>query len=152
MEYWSGALFAGVVFCLTAVPVSLAGEPAARATQVGEALLPQAVDVHARLSVPFTLASVPKKALFDMAFKVKTTGICEGVLYRPTQIWINGRSVASLNFRDNYEADELVKYRFEVPRRRLKAGENQMSIRMGSCMKGADSIRLNNLTLAGQEP
>lgn len=113
----------------------------------GAALLEHAEDVDQILEVPFSLTNVPEKAEFDLAFQVKTTGICPGILYEPTRIWINRKSVASLNFRDHYDAGELVSYKFEVPGKRLRVGENELKIRMGSCKKGADSIRLNGLTL-----
>ena len=119
---------------------SLAAEPEL-------ALLEQAEDVDDLLEIPFTLTSVPENAEFDLAFQVKTTGICPGILYEPTRIWINRKSVASLNFRDRYEAGELVKYKIEVSGKKLRAGENTMKIRMGSCKKGADTIRLNGLAL-----
>lgn len=126
---------------------SVAGETGTSAVAPEVALLEQAEDVEEILEIPFSLTSVPKKAEFDLAFQVKTTGICPGTLYEPTRIWINRKAVASLNFRDRYEAGELVKYKIEVPGKKLRVGENTMKIRMGSCKKGADSIRLNGLAL-----
>ena len=108
-------------------------------------IMTEAEDVDRFLEVPFELASIPEKAEFDMAFRVKTTGICPGTLYEPTRIWINRKSVASLNFRDRYSAGELVRYKFEVPAKKLRVGENMLKIRMGSCKKGADTIVLNDI-------
>ncbi len=113
----------------------------------GMAIVSEAADVDRFLEVPFELVSVPEKAEFDLAFRVKTTGICPGTLYEPTRIWVNGKAVASLNFRDRYSEGELVRYKFEAPVKKLRLGENTLKIRMGSCKKGADTIVLNGIKL-----
>lgn len=140
--------FVALLAAATGLSSATAASPdTVAAEREGLAIVTEAEDVDRFLEVPFELTSVPEKAEFDLAFRVKTTGICPGTLYEPTRIWINGKSVASLNFRDRYSAGEVVRYKFEAPVKKLRVGENKLKIRMGSCKKGADTIVLNGINL-----
>ncbi len=110
-------------------------------------LMQQPEDVHLGLAVPFTLASLPNKARFDLAFRVDSKGICHGTSYKPTRITINAKHAAELNFRDSYIVGQLVTYKLEAPPKALRIGKNTLRIFMGSCPAAADHIRLNNLKL-----
>ncbi len=147
-----GYQFVVAAGCLAALVLSLS---ACATTEVPKTAVPdgkdarlvkQPEDVYSTLSVPFSLASIPDKARFELAFRVDSKGICSGTSYRPTRITVNRKHAAELNFRDSYTIGQLVNYKFEAPPQALQVGDNTLRIYPGSC-PAADNLRLNNLML-----
>jgi len=95
--------------------------------------------------IPLQLNNAPIKANIDLSFVVVTTGVC-ATSYFPTEIFLNNKSIAEIDFR---ELDEGSKHDLSItlPEKHQVQGENTIKIITGDCNEGLDSLKFNNATL-----
>jgi len=95
--------------------------------------------------IPLELKTAPIKADIEMSFVVMTTGVC-ATSYFPTEIFLNNKSIAEIDFR---ELDEGSKQALSIslPEKHQRPGKNTIKIITGDCNEGLDSMRFNNVAL-----
>jgi len=95
--------------------------------------------------IPLQLDTAPIKADITMSFVVISTGVCPAS-YFPTEIFLNGESIAEIDFR---ELDEGSKKNLSInlPMQYQQQGKNEIKIITGDCNEGLDSLRFNNVAL-----
>ncbi|MFQ5915520.1 MAG: hypothetical protein ACE5JS_20310 [Nitrospinota bacterium] len=113
---------------------------------VGSAQKPVEIGAAFRAyQIPFSLASVPNKAVVQIEFGVVSQGLCP-VTYVPTTISVNDKLVKVLDFRLFKEGQEK-SFTVDISRGYLKKGENTILIHTGLCQYDIDVMRLNDVTL-----
>ncbi len=95
--------------------------------------------------IPLQLESAPIKASIEMSFVVITTGICPSS-YFPTEVFLNGESIAEIDFRELDEGSKQALH-IELPMQHQRQGKNEIKIITGDCNEGLDSLRFNNVGL-----
>lgn len=95
--------------------------------------------------VPVKISRLPEKPRLVMDFIVADKGHCL-VTYEPTQIFVNNKKIASIDFRD-FEFSERQVIDIAVPVTALKVGENSIRIHTGECQYDIDVMKFSSLKL-----
>jgi len=95
--------------------------------------------------VPLQLEKVPREASLVLDFKVIDKGHCP-VTYEPTEVKVNGGSIASIDFRE-YTFASRQTLQVDIPPALLRTGANLVSIHSGACQYDIDVMHFNRIKL-----
>lgn len=108
-----------------------------KGTQLGQ--------VKSTYLIPLILEQAPIKSSIELSFDVITTGICPAS-YFPTEIFLNGESIAEIDFRGLDEGSKQ-DLNIALPEKHQVQGKNIIKIITGDCNEGLDSMRFNDVAL-----
>jgi hypothetical protein len=95
--------------------------------------------------VPVKITRLPAKPRLVLDFTVADKGHCL-VTYEPTQVFVNNKKIASIDFRDfDYMAHQVID--IPVPVENLKTGQNMIRIHTGECQYDIDVMKFNSFKL-----